>query len=215
VLWVCVHESGVHATLAGVALGLLTPTSTPDDRQPIEHLEHRLHPLASFVVVPVFALANAGIALSGSGLRDALGSRVAWGIVTGLVVGKVVGVAAATGIGVKARIGRLPTGVTARDVLGGAALAGIGFTVSLFVVDLTFADDATHLVDAKLAVLVASVLAGVLATLVFTFAGDSARTSAADAADDDDRHMLRPAAGAGTRRTGTEVAGARAPGRRP
>ncbi len=160
VLWVCTFESGVHATIAGVALGLLTPAGTFRGRRVLDRLEHMLHPWTSFLVVPVFALANAGVAISFDVLRDAASSRITWGVVTGLVVGKIVGISAATGLGLRLRLGKLPDGDTFRHVLGIGAVAGIGFTVSLFVADLSFIG--TRLSDAKLGILAASVVAGVL-----------------------------------------------------
>src|SRR3954469_15945224 len=94
-LWVATLESGVHATVAGVVLGLLTPAGTVGGRPVLEQLEHRLHPLASFVVVPLFALANAGGSRGGGALSGAASSRITWAIVVGLVLGKLVGVGSA------------------------------------------------------------------------------------------------------------------------
>jgi NhaA family Na+:H+ antiporter len=165
-LWVCVHESGVHATLAGVALGLLTPTVTRTGAQPVAQLEHRLHPITSFVVVPLFALANAGIVVTSDAVRDAAGSPVTWGVLTGLVLGKLVGVAGVASAALALRVGRLPAGMTRRELLGGAALAGIGFTVSLFVADLSFGDAPRLLDEAKLGVLSASVVAAATAVAI-------------------------------------------------
>lgn len=159
-LWVCTLESGVHATIAGVALGLATPARSFRGRAVLDPLERRFHPWTSFLVVPVFALANAGVVINGDVLRDAASSRITWGVVTGLVVGKIVGITAATGLGLRLRLGRLPEGVTLRQVIGIAAVAGIGFTVSLFVADLSF--HGGNLDDAKLGILGASLVAGVL-----------------------------------------------------
>jgi NhaA family Na+:H+ antiporter len=166
-------ESGVHATIAGVALGLVTPAGSFRGRQVLDPLEHRLHPWTSFVVVPLFALANAGMVISSDTLRDAASSRITWGVVTGLVLGKILGITATTGLGLR-RLGRLPDGVSFRHVFGIGTVAGIGFTVSLFVADLSFAG--ARLGDAKLGILAASVVAGVLGS------GVLARTA---------RHTLR------------------------
>ena len=165
VLWFCVLESGVHATIAGVALGLLTPAQPVGGRSVLEELEHRFHPVSAFVVVPIFAVANTGIVLSRHSVSAALTSTLAWGVVVGLVVGKPVGITVATVIGRRLRLGRLPPGLGLRHVVGGGMVAGIGFTVSLFVTDLSFSSgpdgDA-----ARLAILTASVAAAALGSVV-------------------------------------------------
>jgi NhaA family Na+:H+ antiporter len=202
--WLATFESGVHATIAGVVLGLLTPARPllpePDaDRiahqlsadhavtaaelrdvsfqvresvSVAERLQDLLHPWTSYVVVPVFALANAGVELSGSGLRDAATSPVAVGIVVGLVAGKLAGVAGAVAIARRTGLA-LPGGVTGRHVGGMAGLAGIGFTVSLFITGLAF-DDAAHQAEAKVGILAASVLAAAAGTLVLRGGGRGA-----------------------------------------
>ena len=109
VLWWCLHEAGVEPTLAGVALGLLTPARPRRGVPVLERLEDGLHPLSSFVIVPIFALANAGVVLSGDAIDHALSSQVAIGIVVGLVVGKFVGIFGASTLAVRAGIGALPT----------------------------------------------------------------------------------------------------------
>jgi Na+/H+ antiporter NhaA len=126
----------------------------------VEWLEHLLHPWTSFVIVPLFALANAGIPLTASALSAAATSRITLGVVLGLVVGKLVGVAGATWLAVRLRVGALPSDVTRRGVLGVAALAGIGFTVSIFVANLAFEGELLDL--AKLGVLGASVMSAVV-----------------------------------------------------
>jgi Na+:H+ antiporter, NhaA family len=185
-LWLALHESGVHATLAGVVLGLMTPTqpirhpelvdageladvssyeaarqtatAARESVSVVEWLEHQLHPWTSFVIVPLFVLANAGLPLSGAAVGDALTSPVAGGIVGGLVAGKFVGVAGFTWLAARLRVARLPEGATWSGILGVSALAGIGFTVSIFITELAFAG--TSLEDeAKIAILAASVLA--------------------------------------------------------
>ncbi len=192
-LWIALYESGVHPTLAGVAMGLLAPAVPrwgPDeldteellDLSDVDHarasahiargsvstvawLEHQLHPFSSFVVVPVFALANAGIELSVTQFKDALTSPVAWGVLAGLVVGKPIGVMLASRLAVRARIADAPEGTSKRQLLGVGQAAGIGFTVALFVTELAFHDPA-HENDAKLAILVGSVVAAALAALI-------------------------------------------------
>jgi NhaA family Na+:H+ antiporter len=124
----------------------------------VEWLEHRLHPWSAFLIVPIFALANAGIKIPASELGDALSNRVTWGVILGLVVGKTVGIAGATLLAVALKIGRLPPGVTTRYVIGAAALGGIGFTVSLFVTELAFGEEIVG-TDARLGVIVGSLIA--------------------------------------------------------
>ncbi len=160
VLWVCTLESGVHATIAGVALGLLTPARPFGGREVIEGLENRLHPWSSFLVIPVFALANAGLNLDAAALEHAWQSRITWGIIVGLVVGKPLGIMLATSLAVRFGVGRLPDGISFRHVLGAGCVAGIGFTVALFVADLSFAG--VTLSEAKTGVLAASVLGAIL-----------------------------------------------------
>jgi NhaA family Na+:H+ antiporter len=163
-LWLCVHASGVHATIAGVVLGFLVPIDARKEAgvRSAEALERTVHPFASFVVLPLFALANAGIPVSMHTVSHALGSRITWGIVTGLVVGKFVGIVGAVALASRLRIARLPAGMRWPDVAGAATVAGIGFTVSLFVVELSFAERST-LLEAKLGVLFASTLAALVA----------------------------------------------------
>jgi Na+:H+ antiporter, NhaA family len=198
-LWLALHESGVHATLVGVALGLMTPTqairrpelidaaeladvsSYEAARQTataareavsvVEWLEHQLHPWTSFVVLPLFALANAGISLSRDTVGDALTSAVAGGIVLGLVIGKVVGITSFTWLAVRLRIARLPDSVTWPGIVAVSALAGIGFTVSIFVTGLAFRSELLE-EQAKVAILAASLLAAAIgATLLVATAG--------------------------------------------
>jgi Na+:H+ antiporter, NhaA family len=194
VCWFAMHEAHVHPTLTGVVFGLLAPVSPRRveswvdaaelSEEPTAHaaadvaeqarasvsvvewLEHRLHPWSAYVVVPVFALANAGIRIPADEVGDALSSRVTWGVIVGLVVGKTVGVSAATLLAVRAGLGRLPEGVTRRYVVGAGALAGIGFTVSLFVAELAFPDGDIAGRDARLGVLVASLAAAAIGAVI-------------------------------------------------
>ncbi len=165
-LWYFVLRSGVHATLAGVVVSLLVPTGTSDARRRAERLEHVLHPLVSFAVVPLFALANAGIVIDADAFSDVFGSRVGWGILTGLVAGKFLGVCGAAAIATRCGAARLPDGVRPRAFAGAAAATGIGFTVSLFIADASFPVGSAHGRAATLAVLLASVVSAVLATAV-------------------------------------------------
>jgi len=168
-VWFATHESGVHATIAGVALGLLAPARprTPDEAPVTERLENALHPWTGFVIVPLFALANAGVPVSAGALGDALTSPVGGGIVLGLVAGKLVGVTGGSWLAVRLGLGRLPDGVSWVQLVAVAALAGIGFTVSLFIAGLAFEDPAMR-ESATLAILGASVLAALLGIALST-----------------------------------------------
>ena len=163
-LWLCLYEAGIEPTLAGVVLGLLTPALPRRGRPVLERLESALHPVSSFVIVPLFALANAGVVLTGDAIDHALASRVTIGIVAGLVVGKFVGISGASVLALRLRIGRLPDDLGLAHIFGVAILGGIGFTVSLFITDLAFRGQVID--DAKIGVLVASALAALLGTVV-------------------------------------------------
>lgn len=195
VTWVALHESGVHATLAGVLIALLLPVYPPKRREVEwaaelarrfrqspnpdyartarlgldravsvnERLMRLYQPYTAFIIVPLFALANAGVPLTGETLQAAATSPLTWGVVLGLVVGKFLGISGATALLRR----RLPPGLTMSQVAGGAALSGIGFTISLFIVDLAL-DGQPELADeARIGVLAASALALALGALVF------------------------------------------------
>lgn len=169
-VWVATYESGVHATIAGVALGLLTPVAAVRGRGVLELLEHRLHPISAFAVVPLFALANAGVDFGGGVLSRALESSLTWAVAAGLVVGKLVGITGATIGALRLGIGTLPEGVERRHVVGVAALAGIGFTVSIFIAGLAYEDPAQ--VDAaKVGIFVGSIAGGVLGSVLLLTLG--------------------------------------------
>jgi Na+:H+ antiporter, NhaA family len=161
-VWLATLASGVHATIAGVALGLLVSArpGDPSDQETsvAQRIDHHVHPWTSLLVVPLFALANAGLRFSELGDP---GSAVTVGIVLGLVFGKTLGIAAFTWVAVTVRAGVLPEGVGWRHILGGAAVAGIGFTVSLFITSLAF-DDEALISQAKLGVFAGSLMAGSL-----------------------------------------------------
>ena len=173
-VWVATHESGVHATVAGVALGLLTPARPIAGRHVLEQLERRLHPVTSFAVVPLFALANAGVALNAGTLADAAESRVAWAIALGLVAGKLLGISGASLLGLRRGVGALPEWVEPRQIWGVAALGGIGFTVSLFITQLAYDDDATVEL-AKVGILAGSLTSGLLGAALLSRPGTARR----------------------------------------
>jgi len=198
VVWLAFLASGVHPTLAGVAIALLIPVYRPS-RRDVEHaldlartfrqspnteyaraaanslresisinerLQSAYAPYVAYVVLPVFALANAGVQLTGEILLSAMQSAVTWGIVAGLVVGKLVGVLGGTALLKALRIGEFGPGLTGDRLAGGALLCGIGFTISLFIIDLAISDPAAQN-EARVGVLAASILAFLLAAAVF------------------------------------------------
>jgi Na+:H+ antiporter, NhaA family len=193
VCWLGLHEAHIHPTLAGVVFGMMAPVipvrtgSLVDADQlaenpnvanalrvseqaresvsVVEWLEHRLHPYSAFLIVPIFALANAGVHVPASTLDDAFSDPVTWGVILGLVIGKTIGITTFTLGAVALRVGKLPVGVTPRYVLGAGALGGIGFTVSLFVTELAFGEAAVG-TNARLGVLIASLLAATIGTAI-------------------------------------------------
>lgn len=161
VLWFFFLQSGVHATIAGVLLAMTIPARSPtipSSEMPLERIEHALQKWVGYLIMPIFAFANAGVALSGQA-GAALGSAPGLGTILGLILGKPLGVCAASYLAVKTGIAELPKGVVWRQMAGVGVLAGIGFTMSLFIAELAFKDE-THLVAAKVAILVASLIAG-------------------------------------------------------
>ncbi|TCC52497.1 Na+/H+ antiporter NhaA [Kribbella capetownensis] len=163
--WWFMHESGIHATIAGVALGLVTRV-VPDpgeEHAPAERIEHRLRPWSAGVAVPLFALFAAGVTLSGNALREMLTDPVAIGVVAGLVVGKVIGVFGGSWMTARFTRAELNSDLSWRDVGAVSVLAGIGFTVALLIAQLAFGDDGAQVERAKAAVLVASLLSALIA----------------------------------------------------
>jgi NhaA family Na+:H+ antiporter len=175
-VWICVHGTGVHATVAGIALGLLTPVAPigGEKESAGSRLEHRLHPLSAGLVVPLFALAAAGISIGAFG--DALTDPLAQGVFFGLLAGKFLGVFGGTWAAVRLGIGTLPTGVGWGDVVPVAMLGAIGYTVSLLVCQLATPDAATAEI-ASTAVLAASLLASVVAVVLLRRRGRVHRLS--------------------------------------
>jgi NhaA family Na+:H+ antiporter len=165
-IWACVLKSGVHATLAGVALGLIIPlkTKNKDGKSPLKIMEHALHPWVAFLVIPIFAFANAGIAFDGITLETFL-QPVTLGIMLGLFLGKQAGIMAITWLACQFKICRLPEGVTWGQYYGMALLAGIGFTMSLFIGTLAFTDVAMA-VPVRLGVLSGSFISAVVGIIV-------------------------------------------------
>lgn len=202
-IWYAFHESGVHATVAGVILGLMTPASaylnkgllrqmlrtaedifdgdafaerehrgekvryfqrvTRETISPLEYLETTLHPWSSFCIMPIFALANAGVPIA----ADAMGTPIALAVMLGLVVGKPLGIVLFSWLAVKSRLARLPEGAGWPALFAGGCLAGIGFTMALFIAGLALEDQ--QLVTAKIGVLTGSAISAVLGMLLFLF----------------------------------------------
>lgn len=171
ITWALIHESGVHATVAGVLLAFAVPVLRRD-RNPgngpglAEHFEHRIRPISAGVAVPIFAFFSAGVSIGGiSGFLTALRDPVAVGVIAGLVLGKALGIVGATYLVTKTTKASLDEGLAWIDVVGLALLAGIGFTVSLLIGELAFGDSVHH-DDAKVAILTGSLLAALMATVV-------------------------------------------------
>lgn len=166
VLWFLLLKSGVHATLAGVMLAFAIPFSAEDDNQasPSHHLEHALHKPVAFVILPIFALANTGIVL-GAGWMDNLIGMNSLGILAGLLVGKPLGVVLLCLAAVAGGLCRLPEDLQWRHVLGAGTLGGIGFTMSIFIANLAFVGNAEAINGAKMAILAASLTAGIIGYL--------------------------------------------------
>ncbi|MGO4648821.1 Na+/H+ antiporter NhaA [Nocardia sp. 2YAB30] len=168
-VWFAILHSGVHATFAGVVLALLTPAGRVAGRRVLDDLLRVLTPISTFVVVPVFALANVGVRLNSATLAAAADSRVMWSVLASLLVGKFVGVAGSVALTTASGFGRLPPDVGTRHVIGLALSAGLGFTVALFVAELAYTDSALT-ENAKIGVFAASVVAAIAAaaTLALT-----------------------------------------------
>jgi len=167
VVWVCVLKSGVHATLAGVVTGFMIPHLDRRDRSddahehsPLEWLEHALHPWVAYAILPVFAFANAGLALGGYVAADLL-APIPLGIALGLVLGKPVGIVGAAWLARATGIARFPDGMDGKALLGLGLLCGIGFTMSLFIASLAFAQHGDQFGMSVLGVLLASTVAAV------------------------------------------------------
>jgi len=189
--WVLVHESGVHATVAGVLLGFAVPVlrrDGHDGRGMAEYLEHLVRPISAGVAVPVFAFFAAGVTVGGlDGLADALRDPVALGVVTGLVVGKAVGIAGSTWLLATFTRADLDEDLSWVDVIGMAMLAGIGFTVSLLIGELAFGGGTERDDHVKVGVLVGSLVATALATVVLRMRNRAYRRICEIEERDDDR----------------------------
>ncbi|SDD21837.1 sodium/proton antiporter, NhaA family (TC 2.A.33.1.1) [Niabella drilacis] len=159
-VWYFVHHSGIHATIAGVLVAMTLPTTPGAEQSPLEKLEHALTKPVNFFIIPLFALANTNIRFEAS-MLSGLAGPLGLGIIIGLIAGKCAGIFFSTWIGVQLKIGKLPRQAGWLHMIGLGLLAGIGFTMSIFISLLSF-DDPLMVAEAKLAILVASVLAAIL-----------------------------------------------------
>ncbi len=168
IMWVATLKSGVHATLAGVVMALFIPirSNSPIDESPLKSMEHDLHGVVAFFVLPVFAFANAGINLSGVGV-DQLFHGVPIGITLGLFLGKQVGIFGFCWLFIQLKLAQLPSTMSWMSLYGTSALCGIGFTMSLFVGSLAFEETGVNLMfDERLGIIIGSLLSGVLGFLI-------------------------------------------------
>ena len=164
VCWWCMHESGVHATIAGVALGLLTRSDT-DPPTPVEEWEHRWRPISAGIAVPIFALLSAGVAVSAVTLFPLFTAPLALGVIAGLIIGKTVGVLGGAYLTARFTRAELAADLRWSEIFSVALLGGVGFTVALLISDLAFADQPELQDQGKAAVLIGSLLAGLLAAV--------------------------------------------------
>lgn len=172
-VWIAVHSAGVHATVAGIALGLLT-RAVPDpgeSESPVERLNHMIHPISAGFCVPVFAFFAAGVSLAGFTASELISAPVSLGILLGLVIGKPLGVVGGAWLVTRFKRFSLEEAISWRDVVAVGLVAGVGFTVSLLIAELGFGSDEELLVEAKLAILTASVIAAVLASIALVRRG--------------------------------------------
>jgi NhaA family Na+:H+ antiporter len=165
-MWFLMLQSGVHATIAGVLLAFAIPFSAKqdDEKSPSHKLEHLLHKPAAFLILPLFALANTGIVV-GANWATSLTTANSLGIIAGLVVGKPVGITLLSFIAVTTGLSRLPLDLNWRHIFGAGILGGIGFTMSIFITNLAFISDTAMINTSKMAILLASLTAGVIALL--------------------------------------------------
>ncbi len=178
VLWFLMLKSGVHATVAGVLLAFAIPFSArqDDEASPSHRLEHWLHKPVAFIVLPMFALANTGIVIDLDWAQDVTSAN-SLGIIAGLVLGKPLGIALFSLIAVSTGIGRLPLEVSWRHVVGAGLLGGIGFTMSMFITNLAFVGKPDLINASKMAIVAASIVAGLIGYVWLKRLGETAEAS--------------------------------------
>ena len=162
-IWYFIHHSGIHATIAGVLVAMTIPTNDTDVESPLERLEHALTKPVNFLIIPLFAFANTNITLE-SEMIQGLTAPLGLGISLGLLLGKPIGILLTSFICTRLKISTLPEGSSWKHIIGVGLLAGIGFTMSIFVAMLSFSD-ALHISESKLSILLTSLLAGILGYL--------------------------------------------------
>ncbi|MGV0847887.1 Na+/H+ antiporter NhaA [Empedobacter falsenii] len=163
-IWYFVHHSGIHATIAGVLVAMTLPTNDTDEESPLERLEHALVKPVNFLIIPIFAFANTNITIVNE-MLEGLTAPLGLGIGMGLILGKPLGIVLSTFLCYKFGIGQLPEGSNFKHIIGLGLLAGIGFTMSIFISNLSFTD--TVLIEeAKLSVLLASIISGILGYII-------------------------------------------------
>ncbi len=169
-LWFFVLKSGIHATIAGVVLALFIPihSGAQSKAAPLEILEHALHKPVGFLIVPIFGLANAGVSLAGIGAEE-LFSAVPIGIALGLLIGKQAGVFLMTFLAIRFGFAKMPEGANWRQIYGVAVVTGIGFTMSLFIASLAYKGSQLLNDEAKIGVLMGSILSGTIGYLILRF----------------------------------------------
>ncbi len=169
ILWVSVLKSGVHATLAGVALAFTIPLNAKDENKqpisPLKEIEHHLHFWVAFFILPLFAFVNAGVNITEISFSQMSGS-VPLGIMLGLFIGKQLGVFGFSWVAIKLKLAKLPEGSNWKQLYGVSVLTGIGFTISLFIVSLAFEDDSIFQYTDKLAILAGSFMSGIVGYLI-------------------------------------------------
>ena len=171
IMWVALLKSGVHATLTGVILAMFIPIQSRKDavKSPLKELEHDLHPLVSFIILPIFAFTNAGINLEGIGLEQLL-HGVPIGITLGLFMGKQIGIIALCWVAIKLNLAKLPADVSWLSLYGTSVLCGVGFTMSLFIGSLAFEETGVNLLfDERLGIILGSVLSGIMGYSILRF----------------------------------------------
>ena len=172
-LWICVLKSGVHATLAGVLLAFTIPLKAVDrrGRSPLKALQHKLHSGVHYIILPIFAFANAGLELNAEQIKS-LFTPIPMGIVTGLFLGKQIGVFSFCWLAVKSGLAKLPTGANWIQMYGLSILCGIGFTMSLFISSLAFENvNTTYLISDRIGVLAGSILSATFGFAILYWAG--------------------------------------------
>lgn len=171
-LWVCVLKSGVHATLAGVLMAFTIPLKVIDrkGRSPLKALQHQLHSKVNYMILPIFAFANAGLELNAEQVRS-LANPIPLGIVAGLFLGKQIGVFSFCWLAIKTKLAKLPSGASWLHMYGLSTLCGIGFTMSLFIASLAFEDTPSNMISDRIGVLTGSVLSAVMGFSILYWAG--------------------------------------------